>query len=72
VNKILTFLALLVVASLLFVSGIVSTNAADQQGLTIAKVESWLKGYEQAWETLDADKAAVLFTERCHLSVRSL
>ena len=57
------FLAMILGVTLLFVAGIMPTNAADQQGLAIAKVESWLKGYEEAWETLDADKVAVLFTE---------
>jgi ketosteroid isomerase-like protein len=62
-NKISKFLAMILVATPLSLSGIMQTSAADRQGLTIAKVESWLKGYEEAWETLDADKAAVLFTE---------
>lgn len=41
----------------------VMTAAADSHGLTRDKVDVWLKGYEQAWETLDPDKAAALFTE---------
>ena len=62
-DNISKFLAMILVATSLFVSGILPTTAADQTRLTIAKVESWLKGYEEAWETLDADKAAMLFTE---------
>ncbi len=38
-------------------------NAEDQRDLTIPALEDWLKSYEVAWETLDADKAAGLFTE---------
>jgi ketosteroid isomerase-like protein len=37
--------------------------AADGPGLTRDQVAAWLQGYEEAWETLDADKAAALFTE---------
>lgn len=39
------------------------SNATGSTDLTIAELETWLKGYEQAWETLDPDKAAALFTE---------
>lgn len=45
----------------IFLSG--AALAADSQGLTRDQVSAWLKGYEEAWETLDADKAAALFTE---------
>lgn len=62
-NKILKLSAMLLGATSLFVSGVMPASAADQQGLTVTQVESWLKGYEEAWETLDADKAALLFTE---------
>lgn len=55
---------------LVFVSGIMAVfiagtmaAAADNHGLTQATVAAWLKGYKEAWETLDADKAAALFTE---------
>lgn len=34
----------------------------DSQPLGRDAVEAWLDGYEEAWETLDADKAAALFT----------
>ena len=44
-----------------FLSGV--TLAADTQGVTRDQVAAWLKGYEEAWEMLDADKAAALFTE---------
>lgn len=37
--------------------------AADGGGLTRDAVAEWLAGYEEAWESLDADKAAALFTE---------
>jgi ketosteroid isomerase-like protein len=37
--------------------------AQDQPGLTLAKLDAWMQGYKAAWETLDADKAAALFTE---------
>ena len=30
--------------------------------LTPAALETWLKGYQQAWELRDADRAAALFT----------
>ena len=41
-----------------------STAAAQAaQGLTVVKLETWLQGYEAAWEALDAGKAAALFTE---------
>ena len=62
-DNISKFLAMILVATSLFISSVMSAYATQQQGLTIAKVESWLKGYEEAWETLDADKAAQLFTE---------
>jgi len=62
-NKLFKRLIIFFGTTLLFVSGIMPAYATEQQGLTIAKVESWLKGYEEAWETLDADKAAMLFTE---------
>ena len=62
-NELLKRLITIIGTTLLFVSGVMPANAADQQGLTIVKVESWLKGYEEAWEKLDADKAALLFTE---------
>lgn len=62
-DNISKFLAMILVATSLFISSVMPAYATQQQGLTIAKVESWLKGYEEAWETLDADKAAQLFTE---------
>ncbi len=37
-------------------------NAAPGKNLTADHLETWLKGYEEAWETLDPDKAAALFT----------
>jgi nuclear transport factor 2 (NTF2) superfamily protein len=48
-------------AASIFLSGI--AFAADGPGLTRDKVAAWLEGYEEAWETLDADQAAALFTE---------
>ncbi len=57
------FLAIILGVTLLLVTVTMPINAADQHEMTIAKVESWLKGYAEAWETLDADKVAVLFTE---------
>jgi hypothetical protein len=50
-------------AALISVSGSMTANAADQQGLTNARVETWLEGYKDAWETLAPEKAAQLFTE---------
>ena len=44
-----------------FLSG--STLASDSPGMTRDEVAAWLEGYEEAWETLDANKAAALFTE---------
>ncbi|HVY66217.1 MAG TPA: nuclear transport factor 2 family protein [Gammaproteobacteria bacterium] len=38
------------------------TGAASAQQLTTAAVEKWLAGYERAWETRDAARAAELFT----------
>lgn len=38
-------------------------TATNQQDLTIAEVETWFKGYEEAWVTLDPDKVIELFTE---------
>ncbi|MBT5032729.1 MAG: nuclear transport factor 2 family protein [Proteobacteria bacterium] len=51
------------ITTLFFLSGIFATTTAAQEGLTTAKLDSWLKGYEEAWESLDADKAAPLFTQ---------
>jgi nuclear transport factor 2 (NTF2) superfamily protein len=48
-------------AASILLSGI--AFAADGPGLTHDKVAAWLEGYQEAWETLDADKAAALFTE---------
>jgi len=48
-------------AASILLSGI--AVAADGPGLTRDKVAAWPEGYEEAWETLDADKAAALFTE---------
>jgi ketosteroid isomerase-like protein len=62
-NKGSKFLFTIIVTTLLFASGIIPTSAKAQQGLTVTKLESWLKAYEEAWETLDADKAAQLFTK---------
>ena len=50
-------------ATLVFLVGIFVATVEAQEGLTTAKLESWLAGYEEAWETLDADKAGPLFTE---------
>lgn len=47
--------------TLLLLPGV--TPAADRQGVTHDQVAGWLEGYEEAWETLDPDKAAALFTE---------
>lgn len=44
-----------------FLSG--STLAADSPHVTRDEVAAWLEGYEEAWETLDANKAAALFAE---------
>lgn len=44
----------------IFLSGI--TLAAESQALTRDQVAAWLEGYGEAWETLDADKVAALFT----------
>ena len=62
-NNLTTRLIIIIGTLLLLISGNMTANAADQQGLTVEKLESWLKAYEQAWEMLDADKAAQLFTE---------
>jgi len=62
-NNISKLLAMILGVISLFTSGVMPANAADQQELDIAKVESWLKGYKEAWETRDADKVALLFTE---------
>lgn len=51
------------VSTLLFFSCFFTAVYAEDEGLTMEKIETWLKGYEQAWEQLDADKAAMLFTE---------
>jgi nuclear transport factor 2 (NTF2) superfamily protein len=48
------------VAASIFLTSI--TLSADSPGLTRDQFAAWLKGYEEAWETLDADKAAALFT----------
>ena len=37
--------------------------AQEPQGLTLARLDTWLRGYEVAWETLDAGKAVSLFTK---------
>ena len=62
-NKLSKRLIIIIGTTLLSVSGLMTTNAIAQQGLTNAKLESWLKDYEEAWETLDANKAAQLFTK---------
>ena len=48
-------------ATSVFFSG--STLAADDPGVTRDQVAAWLEGYEEAWETLDANKAAALFAQ---------
>jgi uncharacterized protein (TIGR02246 family) len=48
-------------AASILLSGI--ALAADSPSLTRDRVAAWLESYEDAWETLDADKAAALFTE---------
>ncbi len=62
-SRLSKFLNMIIGTTLLFFSVTVEVTAADQHELYMAKVESWLKGYEEAWETLDADKATLLFTE---------
>lgn len=59
-NTLRTTVSILGVAWILL-SGV--TLAADNPDLTRDQVAAWLKGYEEAWEKLDADKAAALFTE---------
>ena len=53
-------LTLIGVTILSFLTGATPVTAAD---LTVADVKAWLKGYETAWETLDPEQAAALFTE---------
>lgn len=62
-NKKLKRLILNITILLFIVPASLTVHAAERQGLTYAKLESWLKAYEEAWETLDADKAAKLFTK---------
>lgn len=45
-----------------FLMSLLGAGSANAQGLTTAALESWLAGYEQAWETRDAERAAALFT----------
>ena len=40
----------------------VQTNHAAAEPLTTAALEKWLAGYERAWESRDAARAAELFT----------
>lgn len=54
-------MALVLATASMFVTG--TTLAADSPGLTRDALAAWLEGYEEAWETLDADKAAALFAE---------
>lgn len=54
-------LVLAALAASMFLGGL--ALAAEGGSLTRAEVAAWLDGYEEAWETLDADKAAALFTE---------
>lgn len=61
-KKNLQIITIMSATALFYVAVILTVAAADQPGLTSAKVETWLKGYEEAWETLDPDKAAQLFT----------
>ncbi len=53
--------AVVIGATSVFLAG--STLAEDGPGVTRDQVATWLEGYEEAWETLDASKAAALFTE---------
>ncbi|MBF8269926.1 MAG: hypothetical protein HW386_1635 [Gammaproteobacteria bacterium] len=58
-NKSLRIIALFICT----VTSLLWGTLAAAQGLTAAKLDAWLKGYEAAWETLDAGKAAALFSE---------
>jgi len=62
-NKVSKLLVMITGITSLFISGAMPTNAVAQQELDTAKVESWLKDYKEAWETMDADKVVLLFTE---------
>lgn len=59
--KIASIVASILAAASMFLSA--ATLAADGGSLTRDEVARWLDGYEEAWETLDADKAAALFTD---------
>lgn len=52
--------ALVFGAASVFLAGALS--AAESRDLTREELAAWLDGYEEAWETRDADKAAALFT----------
>lgn len=54
-------LVIAVAAASMFPAG--AGLAAESAALTRADLAAWLDGYEEAWETLDADRAAALFTE---------
>lgn len=62
-NKVSKYLHLFFWTSLLFFSITITANTENINDLTHIKFETWLKGYEKAWETLDANKAALLFTK---------
>ena len=63
-RKILNSLLYIFTSALLFVSSsFINIYAASEGNLTMEKMDNWLKGYEQAWENLDAEKAGMLFTE---------
>ena len=47
----------------LIASGGVMANPESSFNLSIQHLDNWLNGYKAAWEMLDADKAASLFTE---------
>ena len=50
-------------ATLLFFSGSMAPAIAGEHALTDTQLATWLQTYEEAWESLDANKAAAIFTE---------
>ena len=44
-------------------SGPMTCYANGQGNLAVEDVEAWLEAYEEAWEKLDPEKAALIFTE---------
>ena len=59
----------ILVATLLFLSGSMAPVMAGEHGLTGAQLTEWLQTYEEAWESLDANKAAAIFTENATYQV---